>query len=290
MISLTSMDFLLLQNSQFDIVKILSDLVGQFASAIPNVVGAILVFLVGWLIAKLGARLLKRLFRTIGVDKLAERLNEIELVHKANFKLVPSELLAKIFYYIIILIFAIAATDILGMPAVSELMSDIINYMPSLLTAGIVLFIGVLFADFIKNVVLTTCRSLGIPSASVIANFVFYFLFIAVVMSALGQARVNTDFLRENLTIIIAGGVLAFAFGYGFASRDMMANFIASFYSRNKVKIGDLIRIEEVEGEVIAMDSSSVTVRGEGKQVIIPLSKLTSKNVEILDDPEDETD
>ena len=281
------MEFLFLQDSQFDIIKILTDLVAQFAAAVPSFVGAILVFVIGWIIAKLLARLLKRLLKTIGVDKLAEKLNEIDIVSKSNFKIVPSELLSKILYYIVILIFAIAATDLLGMPAVSQLMTDIINYFPNLLTAGIVLVIGLLFSDFIKNIVLTACKSLGIPSANLIANFVFYFLFLAVVMSALGQAKINTEFLRTNLTVIIAGGVLAFAFGYGFASRDMMANFIASFYSKRKVQLGDHIKIGEVEGEVIAMDNTSITVQGDGSHVIIPLSKLTSENITIREEQEE---
>lgn len=102
-------------------------------------------------------------------------------------------------------------------------------------------------------------------------------------MSALGQAKINTEFIQSNLTVIIGGGVLAFSFGYGFASRDMMANFIASFYSKSKVKIGDRIRIEEVEGEVVGIDNTSITVKGNDRQIIIPLSKLTSENVEIFD-------
>ena len=281
------MQFVFLQanvaNEGIDLIKVLTDLVSSVVSGIPQFLGALIVLLVGWIIARSIRRLVKKLLAATGIDKLAENLNSIELVERANIKIFPSQLLSSILYYLLMLIVAMASTELLGMPQVSQLMTEIINYVPNFITALIVLVLGLLFSDFIKNLVLTACRSLGIPSANLIANVVFYFLFIAVAMSALGQAKINTDFIQSNLTVIIGGAVLAFSFGYGFASRDMMANFIASFYSKSKVKIGDRIRIEDVEGKVVGIDNTSITVQGKDRQIIIPLSKLTSENVEIFD-------
>ena len=271
------MNLILLQTG---LAELMLELLGDMASGFMNFLGALLIFLIGWIISRVIARVVKRLLEGIGVDKLAERLNEIDLVSKAKFTIKPSEVLSKIVYYILLLVFVIAAADVLGMPAVSKLMADIINYVPNLLTAAIVLVIGVLFADFIKNIVKTACNSLGIPSGNIIASFVFYFIFIAVVMSALSQADINTEFIQNNLTVLIGGGVLAFAFGYGFASRDMMANFIASFYSKSKVQVGEKVKIGEVEGRILHMDNASITIKTSETIVIVPLSKLTSENVE----------
>ena len=259
------------------------DLLRQFLAVLPSLTGALLILLIGWLIAKSLSRLIKKLLSRSGVDALAERLNRIEIVEKARIRIVPSVLLAKVIYYVLMLVIALAATDVLGIEAVSNLMADIIAYVPNLLTAFLLLFVGLLFADFVKGIVFSATKSIGIPSAGLIANFIFYFILISVAMSALGQAGIDTEFLRANLTILIAGGVLAFALGYGLASREMMANFIASFYSKDKVKLGDTIRIGEVQGEVVAMDNSSLTLEGEDKKLIIlPLSKLTSENVVII--------
>lgn len=281
------MQFIFLQtitpSPGFDFWKVITDLVSTVASGLPNFLGALLVLLVGWMAARTLRRLFRRLLAATGIDKLAENLNAIDLVQRANIQLFPSKLLSSILYYLLMLIVAMAATELLGMPQVSQLMTDIINYVPNLITALIVLVLGLLFSDFIKNLVLTACRSLGIPSANLIANVVFYFLFIAVAMSALGQAKINTEFIQSNLTVLLGGAVLAFSFGYGFASKDMMANFIASFYSKSKVQVGDRIRIEEVEGEVISVGNTSITIKATDRQIIIPLSKLTSENVEIFD-------
>ena len=277
------MRLLVLQITDSPFADIFYDLLRQFLSILPSLSGALLIFLIGWLVAKSLSRLVKKLLNRSGIDALAERLNRIELVEKARIRIVPSILMAKILYYLLMLVVALAATDVLGIQAISNLMVDIINYIPSLLTAFLLLFVGLLFADFAKGMVLSATRSLGIPSAGLIANFVFYFILIAVSMSALGQAGIDTEFLRANLTIIIGGGVLAFALGYGLASKDMMANFIASFYSKDKVQLGDTIRIGEVEGVIVAIDNTSLTLAGEGSRtIILPLRKLTSENVEIL--------
>lgn len=277
------MRLLVLQITDNPFVDIFYDLLRQFLSILPSLSGALLIFLIGWLVAKSLSRLVKKLLGRSGADALAERLNHIELVEKARIRIVPSVLIAKILYYLLMLVVALAATDVLGIQAISNLMVDIINYIPSLLTAFLLLFVGLLFADFVKGMVLSATRSLGIPSAGLLAHFVFYFILIAVAMSALGQAGIDTEFLRANLTIIVGGGVLAFALGYGLASKDMMANFIASFYSKNKVQLGDTIRIGEVEGVIVAIDNTSLTLAGEGgRTIILPLRKLTSENVEIL--------
>jgi hypothetical protein len=268
---------------ELEILELLREMLSNFLALVPNFFLALLTFIIGWIVSKLVAKFLLRILKTIGADKLADKLNEIEIIHKTNFKLVPSVLLSRLAYYILLFIFVIAAVDVLGMEAVSSLMSDLLNYIPHLLSAFLVFVVGVFVADFIKNIVLTTCNSLGIPAAKVIANVIFYFLFLNIIMITLSQAKIDTDFIQDNLSIILAGVVLAFAIGYGFASRQLVANFLSSLYNKDKVKIGDVIGIEGLRGKVIDIDSSSFTLEAEGRSVIIPLSKLSSESIEIFE-------
>lgn len=264
-------------------IEIFQNLIQQFASAIGQIIGAAIVFLIGYIIAKVVYKVVKKVLIGIGVDQIGDKLNDIDFVNQTNVKIKISEVLAKTLYYIILLLFTLAATEVLNMPAISTLVADIINYVPSLLSASIVLIIGIFIADFIKDIVATACKSLNIPAGSFIANFVFYFLFITIGMSALNQAQFNTGFITQNLSIVLGGIVAAFAIGYGFASRDLMSNFIASFYSKKKVKLGDKIGIEGQIGTVIEIDSNAITLQGDGKKILIPLSKLTSEQVEIYE-------
>ena len=273
-----------------DLWLVLQDLLLGFASVIPNLLGALAVFIIGLIVSKVAARFVRRILVTIGADKLAERLNEIEIVYKSNIQLVPSTLLSKVVYYFLLFIFVVAATDILNMPVISQLMGEILNYIPVLISAMAVFVVGLLVSDFLKNVVKTTCESLGIPAAGMISSVVFYFLFLNVAMIALSQARIDTEFIQDNLSIILAGVVLAFAIGYGLASRNIVANFLASFYNKGKVGIGDTIGVEGIKGKVIQMDNSSIVLQVEGREVLVPLSKLASETVEIFERGQAETE
>lgn len=266
----------------FDLLGVLQEQLTTLLGILPNLVGALAVFLIGWGISKVAANILKRFLRTIKIDKLAEKLNEIEIVHKSKVKLVPSVFLSKLLYYLLLFIFVIAATDVLGMQAISDLMTDIMNYIPSLISALIVLVLGIVVADFLKNIVSTACQSLAIPAGKLIANAVFYFVFLNVIMMALKQANLQTSFMENNISIVLGGIVLAFAIGYGFASRNLVSSLLASFYNKGRVKVGDTIRIDGVEGKVTEMDTTTLTLEVAEGKAIVPLSRLVAGTYEIL--------
>jgi len=263
------------------ILEILNELYNNFMTAFPKILGAIVIFIIGWIIAKVVAFVIKRVLSSIGIDKLAEKLNEIEFIEKSNFNIVPSVLLSKLAYYVLLLLFTILSSEYLAIDAITGLVRDIINYVPSLVAALMVLVVGLLIAQFIQNILLTTLKSLGVPSAKVISAFIFYFIFLMAVITALTQVGIDTDIVSNNISIIIAGCVFAFALGYGLASKNMMANFLASFYSKEKIKIGDVLTISNVKGEVIRIDSASITLLTPNSNVIVPLSKLSSETFEI---------
>jgi len=266
------------------ILEILSQLYRDFMNGAPKILGALIIFILGWIIAKVVAAIVRKVLKSLQVDKLAEQLNEIDFVKKTNIKVVPSTIFSKIIYYVLVLVAAIVATDQLGMPVVSNLVSDIVNYIPNVIAAIIVLAVGLVIADIIKKIVLTAMQSMGVPSAKIIASFLFYFIFLMTVITAIKQVGINTEFIQTNLSLIIAGGVLAFAIGYGLASKNMMANFLASFYSKGKFQVGDVIGLDGFKGKIIDIDSSSLVLQAENnKKVIVPLSKLTAENVELYE-------
>ena len=256
--------------------------IGKIAAAIPSILQALLILLIGFILAKILSRLVKRLLVTLGADALAEKLNRIELVGKSNIQVRPSAFFSKLIYYIVFIIFLIAAVEALGMRAISMMLSDFIAYLPKAFAALLVLVFGVYLADLIKKAVLTATRSLGISAAPLIANAVFYFALINIVLIALRQAEMQTDFMEANLTVILAGIVAAFAIGYGLASRDLVANLLSAFYNRDKLKIGDDIEVDDVRGTIIELNNNSLTLRTQsGSRVIIPMAKLSKQRVEV---------
>lgn len=262
---------------------IFGELATSFKEGIPKIFTAIVIIIIGIIIAKILKKVIQRVLSTIGIDKLGEKLNEIEMVSKADVEIKFSSILAKIVYYVVLLFFLMAATSQLEMPAVSNLVQNLLEFIPNLIVAGIILTIGFIFAEMLKTIVQTALTSFGIPSAKLISSFFFYFILINIVISALTQASINTEFLSQNISILIGGIVLAFSIGYGLASKSTMANFIGSMYMKGKINLGDTIKVQNDLGKVISMDKSAITIEKEnGGRVFIPLSRMTTESIEVF--------
>jgi len=263
--------------------KILTDFLVGLQNSIPQILKALVVFIIGYIIAKLVAWAVKTALHKAGVDKLKDKLEEIDFISKSNFKIVPSVVVSKTIYYFMLLLVMIVSVDILQIDAITELLKELLILLPNLVVAVLVLFIGVLIAEAVRKVVQGTCESLGIPAAKVIATFVFFFVMINALMIALKKATIPTQFLTDNLTVLFAGIVLAFAIGYGLASKGIMSSFLSSYYSKSRFNIGDNISIDGSSGEIVELDSTSLVIYADSKRVIIPLSKLTEEKVTIHD-------
>lgn len=264
-----------------DLTGLLQELLIRFTAGLPGLFTAIVLVILGFIVAGVVSRIVKRVLLSLKIDVLGDKLNEIEMVSKANIEVKISTVLSKAIYYVVLLIFLIAATDVLGMPVLSELVMDIFTLIPSLLVAGVILVVGILFADAIRSLVKTACDSLGIPSGKLISMLIFYFIVINVLVSALTQANINTEFLAQNISLIIGGAILAFAIGYGLASKTTVSNFLAAQYVNDKIKVGDTITINGTSGLVVAMDKSSVCLDTGTAKIYVPMHQLIQESVEV---------
>lgn len=263
------------------LVDILIAQLYSLLNVLPTLLKAIVILIVGIMLAKVLRRLVKRGIEAVGLDKFADRFNDVDMLQQANIEIKPSSLLSSILYYFVLLVFVMTAVEALGMQMVSQLLVDFINYIPKAITAMVVLILGLFVADFIKKIVQTTCLSLGIRAGNMIGTVIFYFIFLNIILIALSQAELQTKFMENNISVILAGIAGAFAIGYGLASKNIMANILASFYNRGRLSVGDEVTIEGRRGEVIALSTNSITLRSDESELIIPFSTLSKTGVEI---------
>jgi len=261
---------------------VFAELLARFSEAAPKLLFALLILLIGRIVAGLVRRVVKRVLAGLRVDRLAEQLNDIDIVQRTGMKIQISGVISQMVFYVLMLGFVIFATDMLGIPAITDMVRDVIDYLPALFSAFVLFLLGLFLADMVRGAVQTTCQSMGIPSAKMIATAVFYFLFVTIAVSALSQAKISTGFIASNLTVVIGALALAFAVGYGLAARDLVANYIAGHYNRNKVRIGDDVRIAGVRGKVVVIDATSMILQTPERAIIIPLSKMTTEKVEVF--------
>ncbi len=262
--------------------KILNTILDQILTFVPKLITAIIILLVGYLISKLVATVVKKVLLKIKFDKLGEKLNEIGIVKEMKIEIMLSSIISQVLFFFIFIVFISASTEQLGVAALISLVATLVNFIPQLIASALMLMIGVIVAEAIKNVVITICKSFNVPSGKLIGNVVFYFFLIITIVSVLGQAGINTTLLESSFNLIIGGVCVAFGVGYGLASRDILANILSSFYSKNKYTLGQNIRIDGAEGEIVEIDSISMTLKTQDGVVVLPLKLLQSKKVEIL--------
>lgn len=254
-----------------------------FMAAMPGIIGAILILLLGWLFAKLVSGGIGRLLKVVKFDKLAERIKAGPLLEKANIRLAPSALIGKFVYWILILLVITTAADTLGWSAVSEEISKLLSYLPSLLSAIVFFIVGVYIATFARDVIQGATKTLGISTGRTISSFVFYLLFLLVSLTALGQAGIDTTLISSNLLLIIGAIMAAAAISYGIASKDVLSNILAGFFSRRTFMKGEIIEIDGQRGEIIEVSNIAVTLKlNEEESLVVPAHQLITNKVKII--------
>ncbi|MEQ9439608.1 MAG: mechanosensitive ion channel [Cyclobacteriaceae bacterium] len=253
-----------------------------FMNALPNVIGALVLLLIGWMIAKAVAYAVRRVLSSQTMAKVTERLNKLSLLEHSDLSLDSVQIISRFVYWLILLLFFVAASETLGWTAVSRTLNELISYLPALLSALVIALIGLYLAQMVRNFVRTALRSMQVGAASLISNLLFYILAIIVILTALEQAGVNTSVITANLTLIIGALVGAVAISFAIASRHVLENILASFYSRRNFAVGDKIRLDTIEGEIVQMDSVSVVVKTGTTEMVFPTRSLIEERVEKL--------
>ena len=268
-----------LPNLKDIVVKTFEKLIENFSQFTVNFINSIVIILIGWLVAKIASVLLKNVFSRVGIDQIGEKINEIDSIKKLNVEIKLSTVVSKIVYYFVFLFFLVEAAATLGVPAISNMFEMIVAFIPKVIAAAIMILAGLLLAEAIKKFVINLCLSFNIASGRLIGLGVFFFLVIIVIIAALGQAGINTTLLESSFNIFIAGIILAFSIGYGFASKDILTNIISSFYSKGKYKEGQTIEIKGIKGIIKSIDNTTIIIQNGDTEAVFPLKVLQSETV-----------
>jgi hypothetical protein len=269
-------------NLQEILINILVNLINQLVNFVPRLISSIVILVIGVLVARLVRMALRTILSKVGIDRLGDKLNEISVIKNLNTEIKISGLVAQALYAFIVLIFATAAAEMLAVDVLTNMVVGVTNLIPKLIVAGLMLMAGLFVAESLKKLIISLCLSFKISAGRMLGSIVFFLFLTITIINALGQAGLNTSLLEASFNLIIGGVILAFAVGYGIASRDVLANILSSFYSKNKFKEGQTIRVDDTTGEIIEIDSTSMTLRTGETKTIFPLQTLQQKKVEVL--------
>jgi hypothetical protein len=196
-----------------------SALVAGF-SFIPRLIGFLVILLVGWLVASALERVVALLLRKVGFDRIANRIGLTTLEQRMNMRMDAAGLLAKIVYWFVFLVFLIPAVDALGLTTVSNLLNQIIAYIPNVFVAIVILFLGTLAATLVADLVRGVTASANIGNANVFANITRCAIIGFTVLVALEQLQIAPTILNILFTAIVGALALAFGLAFGLGGRE----------------------------------------------------------------------
>lgn len=198
----------------------------QLASFVPQLLAALVVLFVGWLVANLVRTGVLKLLDVLHFDKLAEKTGIEAFLKQGNLDLSLSRILAKLVYWIIILIVIVTVANSLGLHLVADLFNKIVLYIPNIIVAILVLVFGTLVARFINRMVFAYLNNIGVQGALTISTLSEYAVIIFVVFVALEQLAIGTTLLTAAFQIGFGAVGLALALAFGLGGREWAAGVI----------------------------------------------------------------
>ncbi|MCW5517699.1 mechanosensitive ion channel family protein [Muriicola sp. Z0-33] len=253
----------------------------DIASTLPNIIGALFILLIGWLITKVIVFLLKKILRLAKVDKLTDKINESNLFGDADIKFKVSNVIVGFVKWIIFLVFLIVAADIMNWEIISTEIGNLLRYLPRLFSAIALFMIGLYIANFIKKAVAGIFESFEFSGAKIISALVFYVIVIFITITALNQAGVDTTIITNNVTIILGAFLLAIALGMGLGSKDIINDLLSTYYTRRNYMVGDKVKLKGMEGTIEAIDNVCMTLKTKEGKTIIPIREVINSRVDI---------
>jgi small-conductance mechanosensitive channel len=238
---------------------------------VPNLFGAVLVILTGLIVAKIFRRLARKVLRISGLAALGEKVRFNEILKKVGIEKGLDEIMAALVYYIVIMVFIVSASEILGIKVVLETLNRFIVYLPHVLGAFIILVITLFVAKFIKDATASALSNLNIGYAGIVSSSLEIIVAAFGILMALNELGFEMTVFTTNITIIIAGVVLAVVLSIGLGSRSIMSNILARYYINQLFSIGDEVTLAGRQGKITRITPVSVVLKTEkGEEIYIP--------------------
>ena len=188
---------------------------GGVALFLPRFIAAVVVFLVGWLIAELLGKLAYHVVKILHLDNALSKVGFRQAWEKSGFKLDTPVLFYELVKWFFVVVFLMAATNILGLGQVSEFLRTVVFYLPNVIVAMVILLIGILVAKFSEGFVKASVKAAGLMSANFLGALTKWAVFIFSLLVALAQLKVADDIIKIVITGLIAAGALAMGLAFG---------------------------------------------------------------------------
>src|SRR5215218_7407695 len=204
----------------------LQDALSAFLSFIPQLIGALIILLIGYVIAKALQAIVGRVLEGIGFDRWMERGGIKQFFDRADTEHTPHSILGRLVFWFVFFVAITMAADALGIPQVSAVLAQLIAYIPSIIAAILILLLAALLANFLSSIVR------GATGSDILASVARYAIIVYAVFAAVTQLGIAVELTAPTFLIVLGAVALAAAIAFGIGSREVARDIVERAYGR----------------------------------------------------------
>lgn len=252
----------------------LNEIGTKIGEYLPSVLGALVVFIVGVLIAKGLRRVLRKVLEFGPIDRTLNNTGTLAALKRAGLSVSLTDLILRVAYWILMLIVLMTVTGILGLDALTDTLKDILGYLPDLLAAAIILAVAIYAARLLRDIVTAGLTAVKFGFTRSVATVVQVVVIIFGATIAASQLGIDTAIITANVTVIVGGIMLTLAIAVGLGTRDLVKSIAVKHYAETDFEVGKAVSIAGVSGKVERVSNLGITIKAKGGSVFVPHSSI----------------
>jgi hypothetical protein len=203
-----------------------------FISFVPGLLGAIILFVVGWVVGSVIGKAITQLAVVLKVDKLFESAGAEEFMNRAGLKLHASGFIGGVIKWFVIVVFLMASLQIMGLTQVNDFLREaVLYYLPKVVIASLVLIIATVLADAMRKLVKASAQAANIRSANMLGSITLYAIWIFAFIIALSELGIASAFMQILFTGFIAALSIALGLAFGLGGKEAASSAIEKISS-----------------------------------------------------------
>lgn len=264
-----------------------TDLLDAIVAYLPSLIGAVLLLLFGWLLARLVRAVTGRLGET--VNRLLNRIMRRSSL--VRFRLSPRtlKLIGDSAFWLVILFFVTAATKVAQLDAFSSWLDRILAYLPTLLAGALIILAGYLVSALVRDLVAATLGSAGVAQNTFFGAAAQGATFLTAAIIGIDQIGIDVTILTTLIAIVIGAILAGLSLAFALGSRDFVSNLIGAHYLQQHLQPGQTACIGEIEGEVLELTPTSVVLATSKGRTTVP-AKMFNELATVVLTPGDDND
>lgn len=206
-----------------------NQVINDMITALPAIIGALLILLIGWIVARIVSGVVRNLLARVGADRAFAARGQ-EVYGDAANSLTPSRIGGMLTFWVIIVIFLIAATNFLGWPQVSVLLNGFIGWLPNLIVAIIILIAGPVIGRIVRGAVENGSSQMGMTSGRTLGRLAEIAVIAFAIVVAVNQVGIASDLVNIMFIGVVAALALGFGLAFGLGGREVAGKVTEDWY------------------------------------------------------------